>query len=67
MPVMDGLEATAQIRKLENGAARTPIIGYTCLNNVEECLAAGMDAHVQKTASLDPVKAEIRRWAPLPD
>lgn len=66
MPVMDGLEATAHIRAFENGRYRTPIIGYTCLSNAEECLAAGMDSHVQKSASLDPVKSEIRRWAPLP-
>lgn len=67
MPVMDGLEATAHIRAFENGRYRTPIIGYTCMNNADECLAAGMDAYVQKTASLDPVKTEIKRWAPLPD
>lgn len=67
MPVMDGLEATAQIRAFENGRFHTPIIGYTCLNNADECLAAGMDAYVQKTASLDPVKSEIKRWAPIPD
>jgi CheY-like chemotaxis protein len=65
MPIMDGLEATLLIRALENGSRRTPIIGYTCLCNRDECLAAGMDSHVQKSASLDPVKNELLRWAPL--
>ncbi len=65
MPIMDGLEATLLIRAYENGSRRTPIIGYTCLCNREECLAAGMDAHVQKSASLDPVKDELLRWVPL--
>ena len=53
MPVMDGLEATRQIRKLEAGNTkrRVPIVGvtaYTEKETQEKCLAAGMDDHLPK-------------------
>jgi signal transduction histidine kinase/CheY-like chemotaxis protein len=57
MPEMDGLEATAAIRKEEeNTGLHLPIIAmtsYSMLNDREECLAAGMDGYVSK-----PFKAE---------
>jgi signal transduction histidine kinase/ActR/RegA family two-component response regulator len=53
MPVMDGLSATRAIRarEAETGRARIPIIAVTAnamAHHVEECLAAGMDAHISK-------------------
>ena len=53
MPVMDGLGATRAIRYHETrtGLARTPIVGLTAnarAEDAEQCLAAGMDAHVAK-------------------
>ena len=53
MPVMDGIDASAEIRKAEaeQGRRRTPIVALTAnalSHQIEEYLAAGMDAHVAK-------------------
>jgi len=51
MPVMDGLDATRAIRALPGPVARTPIIALTANvqpEQIERCLAAGMDGHVGK-------------------
>jgi CheY-like chemotaxis protein len=52
MPVMDGLEAMALIRRAEQGSGvRTPIICLTANTGESEtqaCLAAGGDLHVSK-------------------
>lgn len=50
MPVMDGIEATRQIRML-SGYLRVPIIGVTAgnvLGEKEKCLEAGMDDFLPK-------------------
>ena len=53
MPGMDGLSATAAIRAHEakTGRPRIPVVGLTAnamIEDVERCLAGGMDAHVAK-------------------
>jgi CheY-like chemotaxis protein len=56
MPEMSGIEATAAIRKQEEGTGRhVPIVALTAramAGDREQCLAAGMDAYVAK-----PVRA----------
>ena len=50
MPVMDGIEATKQIRMLP-GYEKTPIIGVTAGNSLgekEKCLESGMDDFLPK-------------------
>ncbi|MCR4706319.1 MAG: response regulator [Clostridiales bacterium] len=65
MPEMNGLDATRQIRRLENKwAASIPIIAMTAdafSENVAECLAAGMNGHIAKPVDLKLVIKEIRR------
>lgn len=52
MPVMDGLEATRKIRSMkETDLANIPIIAMTAnafASDVQDCLDAGMNAHVPK-------------------
>lgn len=52
MPIMDGLEATKQIRSLHRDDVKTiPIIAMTAnafTDDKQECLNAGMDAHIAK-------------------
>lgn len=52
MPVLNGYEATQQIRKIENSTAKhTPVIGLTAnamKGDREKCLEAGMDDYVSK-------------------
>jgi signal transduction histidine kinase/ligand-binding sensor domain-containing protein/CheY-like chemotaxis protein/HPt (histidine-containing phosphotransfer) domain-containing protein len=51
MPVMDGYQATREIRSLESGGVRTPIIALTAdamLGTEQHCRDAGMDAYLTK-------------------
>ena len=57
MPRMDGLAATAAIRRSEHlsGRSRTPIIAVTANvmpHQIEQYRATGMDAHVAKPVEL---------------
>jgi CheY-like chemotaxis protein len=66
MPEMDGLEATRTIRALNVARASSiPIVAMTAnvfREDVERCLAAGMDDHVGKPLDFDSVIEKLRRY-----
>jgi CheY-like chemotaxis protein len=68
MPEMDGYEATQRIRALAvPDAGRVPIIAMTAnvfREDVEKCLAAGMNDHVGKPLDLEEVLIRLRRYLP---
>ena len=60
MPEMDGLEATATIRRMKReDAGRIPIIALTANafdEDVQRSMQAGMDAHLSKPVDIDQLK-----------
>ena len=65
MPVLDGLEATREIRRreLELGLAATPIIALTSnvlRHQVEACFEAGMDGHLAKPIQIEKLFATLQ-------
>jgi CheY-like chemotaxis protein/HPt (histidine-containing phosphotransfer) domain-containing protein len=66
LPVLDGYEATREIRRLEGGSRRTPIIAVTAStmnSDRARCLAAGMDDYLAKPFNLKVLAVVLARWA----
>ena len=62
MPIMDGLEATRQIRKIGGDAQTIPIIALTAnalKDDKERCLNSGMDDFISKPVSASQLKTCI--------
>jgi signal transduction histidine kinase/ActR/RegA family two-component response regulator len=68
MPAMDGLEATRQMRKLEEGRdARTPIIAMTAdamEREIRRAMEAGMDGCLSKPVRSVELREALARWSP---
>jgi two-component system, sensor histidine kinase and response regulator len=66
MPVMDGFQATQEIRNLGEGSASIPIVAVTAnafQSEREKCFSAGMDDYLTKPVDKDRLKESLRRWA----
>jgi signal transduction histidine kinase/DNA-binding response OmpR family regulator len=66
MPEMDGYEATRQIRAMDIARAKEiPIIAMTAnvfAEDVEKCIAAGMNGHVGKPLDMEQVIATLKKY-----
>jgi CheY-like chemotaxis protein/HPt (histidine-containing phosphotransfer) domain-containing protein len=69
MPILDGYQATADIRRQEQERGvmhPTPIIALTAHaleGDKQKCLAAGMDDYMSKPFRSEEMQAMIERWA----
>jgi PAS domain S-box-containing protein len=66
MPVMNGLQATSDIRQFEAGTGEhVPIVGVTAHaldGDREMCLSCGMDDYITKPISPERLEDKIRYW-----
>jgi CheY-like chemotaxis protein len=65
MPELDGLQATRQIRKLEGGTVRVPVVAVTAgtvSGARRACLDAGMDDFLAKPFSLARLRKKVLEW-----
>ena len=67
MPIMDGLDATRTLRDAGITPDELPILAQTAnaySDDVERCLAAGMQGHLAKPIRMRSLKAAIKEWLP---
>ena len=67
MPMMNGYDATGEIRKYEKAMQfdNCPIIALTAnamQGDREKCLEAGMDDFMSKPVIMDDLHALVRKW-----
>ena len=71
MPVMDGLTATREMRKMlpENDEQKAlPIIALTAAtlpDNIAEIINAGMNDHIGKPFSMTTLRNKLAKWLKL--
>ena len=68
MPIMDGFEATENIRANEGSDFHLPIIAVTAnamSSDKQRCLDVGMDDYLKKPISPEAIRMMINRWTSL--
>jgi signal transduction histidine kinase/CheY-like chemotaxis protein len=69
MPVMDGFDATRNIRSSKKSYSSIPIIAVTAnalSSDRERCLQAGMNDYLSKPFRLDDIRSKLKIWLPQP-
>ena len=67
MPIMDGFEATRNIRNSSQDYANVPIIAVTAnalSSDRERCLQSGMSDYLSKPFQLDDIREKLQAWLP---
>jgi len=67
MPKLDGLEAAQRLRQGGVSEDELPIVALTAnafADDIENCLAAGMQAHLAKPLSMDRLAEALKKWMP---
>jgi len=65
MPVMDGFEATREIRRTQGNGERVPILAMTANGLVSDrkiALSSGMDDYISKPVMADELRDMLNRW-----
>jgi PAS domain S-box-containing protein len=67
MPILDGYQATTELRRRETGAEHTPVIAMTANamdGDRQRCLDAGMDDYIAKPMRHADLADMMRLWIP---
>lgn len=70
MPILNGYEATKQIRALETGSEHVPIIAMTAnalAKDEIECLEVGMDDYISKPIKIDKLFEILSKYINIED